>query len=44
MNPTTSLKRLVSKNGTDFTFPKGMVEYFNKFLVNVVITLASNVL
>ena len=42
-NTTSSVKRLVTEDGTDFTSPKGIADHFNKFFMNVDVTLASNV-
>ena len=40
-NTTTSVKRLVTEDGTDVTSPKGIADHFNKFFVNVDVTLTS---
>ena len=42
-NTTTSVKRLVTADGTDVTSPKGIADYFKKYFVNVGVTLSSNV-
>ena len=37
----TSVKRLVTEDGEEVTCPKGIADHFNKFFVNVGVTLAS---
>ena len=36
-----SVKRLVTEDGEEVTCPKGIADHFNKFFVNVGVTLAS---
>ena len=38
---TTSVKRLVTEDSEEVTCPKGIADHFNKFFVNVGVTLAS---
>ena len=40
-NTTTSVKRLVTEDGTDVTSPKYRADHLNNFFMNVGVTLAS---
>ena len=40
-NLTTSVKKLVTEDGEEVSFPKGIADHFNNFFVNVGVTLAS---
>ena len=40
-NVSTSVKRLVKDDGTEISFPKLIADHFNKFFVNVGVSLAS---
>ena len=40
-NKDASIKRLVQDDGSEITCPKGIADHFNKFFVNVGVSLAS---